>query len=158
MTRLKPSLLAYLVLVPLLLTHLAPIGNADDSPPKGQGKENAKPYNILMIAVDDMNDWVGAFGGHPQAKTVRADGPEELYDLENDPMEWTNLANMESTEFDRVKAHLTTFLPADEVDSLARSKEPKPKRGLDDGQKMKPPRNKEMDMTIKARRILSELQ
>lgn len=89
---------------------------------------------------------------------VRADGPEELYDLEKDPMEWTNLANMESTEFDRVKAHLRTFLPADEVDSLARSKEPKPKRGLDDGQKMKPPRNKEMDMTIKARRILSELQ
>lgn len=32
----------------------------------------AKP-NILMIAVDDLNDWVGAFGGHPQAKTPHMD-------------------------------------------------------------------------------------
>jgi choline-sulfatase len=31
----------------------------------------AKPYNILMIAVDDLNDWVGAFGGNPQAKNER---------------------------------------------------------------------------------------
>jgi arylsulfatase A-like enzyme len=33
----------------------------------------AKPYNILMIAVDDLNDWVGAFGGNPQAKTPNID-------------------------------------------------------------------------------------
>ena len=25
--------------------------------------------NVLMICVDDMNDWVGFLGGHPQAKT-----------------------------------------------------------------------------------------
>ena len=25
--------------------------------------------NVLMIAVDDLNDWVGCLGGHPQAKT-----------------------------------------------------------------------------------------
>jgi len=24
--------------------------------------------NILMIAVDDLNDWVGVYGGHPQCK------------------------------------------------------------------------------------------
>jgi arylsulfatase A-like enzyme len=35
--------------------------------------EPAKPYNILMIAVDDLNDWVGAFGGNPQAKTPNID-------------------------------------------------------------------------------------
>ena len=25
--------------------------------------------NILFIAVDDLNDWVGHLGGHPQSKT-----------------------------------------------------------------------------------------
>ncbi|MFN0104515.1 MAG: choline-sulfatase, partial [Bryobacteraceae bacterium] len=28
----------------------------------------ARP-NLLMIAVDDLNDWVGCLGGHPQART-----------------------------------------------------------------------------------------
>ncbi len=32
----------------------------------------AKP-NILMIAVDDLNDWVGCLGGHPQARTPNLD-------------------------------------------------------------------------------------
>ena len=31
-------------------------------------KENNKP-NILFIAIDDLNDWVGYLGGHPQAET-----------------------------------------------------------------------------------------
>ena len=29
--------------------------------------------NILMIAVDDLNDWIGVLGGHPQAKTPGMD-------------------------------------------------------------------------------------
>ncbi|MDA1069733.1 MAG: sulfatase-like hydrolase/transferase, partial [Verrucomicrobia bacterium] len=29
--------------------------------------------NILFIAVDDLNDWVGHLGGHPQAKTPNID-------------------------------------------------------------------------------------
>lgn len=29
--------------------------------------------NILFIAIDDMNDWVGYLGGHPQAKTPSMD-------------------------------------------------------------------------------------
>jgi arylsulfatase A-like enzyme len=29
--------------------------------------------NVLMIAVDDWNDWVGALGGHPQVKTPNMD-------------------------------------------------------------------------------------
>ena len=29
--------------------------------------------NILFIAVDDLNDWVGCLGGHPQAKTPHID-------------------------------------------------------------------------------------
>lgn len=29
--------------------------------------------NVLFIAVDDLNDWVGAFGGNPQARTPHLD-------------------------------------------------------------------------------------
>lgn len=29
--------------------------------------------NVLMIVVDDLNDWVGALGGHPQARTPSID-------------------------------------------------------------------------------------
>ncbi len=32
----------------------------------------AKP-NVLFIAVDDLNDWVGCFGGNPQVKTPNLD-------------------------------------------------------------------------------------
>jgi hypothetical protein len=29
--------------------------------------------NVLMIVVDDMNDWVGCLGGHPDVKTPNID-------------------------------------------------------------------------------------
>ena len=29
--------------------------------------------NLLMIAVDDLNDWVGCLGGHPQTRTPNLD-------------------------------------------------------------------------------------
>ena len=29
--------------------------------------------NILMIAIDDQNDWIGCLGGHPQARTPAID-------------------------------------------------------------------------------------
>ena len=29
--------------------------------------------NILLIAIDDLNDWVGCLGGHPQAWTPNID-------------------------------------------------------------------------------------
>lgn len=32
----------------------------------------AKP-NVLFIAIDDLNDWAGCLGGHPQAKTPNMD-------------------------------------------------------------------------------------
>lgn len=32
-----------------------------------------KRPNILIIALDDLNDWVGCLGGHPQAKTPNLD-------------------------------------------------------------------------------------
>jgi arylsulfatase A-like enzyme len=32
-----------------------------------------RPPNVLFIAVDDLNDWIGAMGGHPDAKTPNLD-------------------------------------------------------------------------------------
>lgn len=34
--------------------------------------EAARP-NVLLISIDDLNDWVGVLGGHPQAKTPHLD-------------------------------------------------------------------------------------
>lgn len=33
----------------------------------------ANKPNILMIAIDDQNDWIGCMGGHPQVKTPHID-------------------------------------------------------------------------------------
>lgn len=35
-------------------------------------KQDTKP-NVLFISVDDLNDWEGALGGHPQAITPNLD-------------------------------------------------------------------------------------
>ena len=36
---------------------------------------NAAPIrpNVLLIAVDDMNDWIGCLGGHPDARSPHID-------------------------------------------------------------------------------------
>ncbi|MFV1996209.1 MAG: hypothetical protein ACC661_12295, partial [Verrucomicrobiales bacterium] len=37
-------------------------------------KAAAQPRpNVLFIAIDDLNDWVGCLGGHPQAHTPHID-------------------------------------------------------------------------------------
>ncbi|AGA31002.1 sulfatase [Singulisphaera acidiphila] len=45
--------------------------------PPGEGKTGASDGedrpNVLLIAVDDLNDWVGCLEGHPQAKTPNID-------------------------------------------------------------------------------------
>ncbi len=33
----------------------------------------ATPPNVLFISIDDLNDWIGCLGGHPQAKTPNMD-------------------------------------------------------------------------------------
>jgi arylsulfatase A-like enzyme len=33
----------------------------------------AQPPNVLLIAIDDMNDWVGCLGGHPDTNTPNID-------------------------------------------------------------------------------------
>ncbi|QHI70330.1 sulfatase [Tichowtungia aerotolerans] len=35
--------------------------------------ETSRPPNILFIAIDDMNDWTGFLGGHPQVQTPNLD-------------------------------------------------------------------------------------
>ncbi len=39
----------------------------------GKAGANVSPPNVLFLAVDDLNDWVGCLGGHPQAKTPNID-------------------------------------------------------------------------------------
>ena len=38
----------------------------------GAASEEQRP-NILFIAIDDLNDWTGTYGGHPQTKTPNLD-------------------------------------------------------------------------------------
>jgi arylsulfatase A-like enzyme len=38
----------------------------------GEARAADKP-NVLFVAVDDLNDWVGCLGGHPQVKTPHVD-------------------------------------------------------------------------------------
>jgi len=47
------------------------LANAGDT----KGVENAAKANVLLIAIDDLNDWIGCMGGHPQAKTPNIDRP-----------------------------------------------------------------------------------
>lgn len=37
--------------------------------PSSQAQTPAKRPNVLMISIDDLNDWVEPLGGHPQVKT-----------------------------------------------------------------------------------------
>ncbi|MDB4749560.1 sulfatase [Rubripirellula sp.] len=40
----------------------------------GADEVGAKPKpNVLFLAIDDLNDWIGALGGHPQVKTPNLD-------------------------------------------------------------------------------------
>ena len=47
------------------------IGAGFASSPAGAVEQQR--YNVLFLAVDDLNDWVGCLGGHPQAKTPNID-------------------------------------------------------------------------------------
>jgi hypothetical protein len=37
---------------------------------KPAAETSAAPCNVQFIAIDDMNDWVGSFGGAPQAPSA----------------------------------------------------------------------------------------
>jgi arylsulfatase A-like enzyme len=53
-----------------LLFSLAALGLCNPVPGE---PEPATPPNILFIAIDDLNDWVGCMDGHPQARTPHID-------------------------------------------------------------------------------------
>jgi arylsulfatase A-like enzyme len=54
----------------LFLANLSQSLRAEDSAPRpNMASPNMARPNILMIAIDDLNDWVQPLGGHPQAKT-----------------------------------------------------------------------------------------
>lgn len=38
------------------------------------GPSTSAPVNVVMIAIDDQNDWLGCLSGHPQARTPCIDG------------------------------------------------------------------------------------
>ena len=59
--RLATQTAIVLLFVSVLGFEQAPAGDRMDRP------------NVLFIAVDDLNDWVGCLGGHPQAKTPNID-------------------------------------------------------------------------------------
>lgn len=40
---------------------------------KGESTEKLQPPNVLFIAIDDLNNWLGCMSGHPNAKTPHMD-------------------------------------------------------------------------------------
>lgn len=50
--------------------------------------------------------------------TRYADGGEELYDLENDPQEWVNLANNKDDDVRDIISELSKFLPVEQAKSI----------------------------------------
>lgn len=62
----KTKLFLLLCLLPLLLS----CGNQGRAPEKGSGEDNP---NVLFIAIDDLNDWLGCMKGHPNTSTPNFD-------------------------------------------------------------------------------------
>jgi iduronate 2-sulfatase len=54
----------------LSLLALLGLFSCQEVPPSQQA---VSPPNVLFIAIDDLNDWIGAMGGHPQALTPNLD-------------------------------------------------------------------------------------
>jgi len=50
----------------------SPVGGKGNSD-AGKRASAVEGPNVLFLAVDDLNDWVGCLGGHPQAKTPNID-------------------------------------------------------------------------------------
>ncbi len=61
----NPLLPGALILLALTAAALRPAHAAEPG--------EARRPNVLFIALDDLNDWTGALGGHPQAKTPNLD-------------------------------------------------------------------------------------
>ena len=66
MRRAELPLPCVVCLLPILAT--APVHGGAGS----RGLDRDKP-NVLLIAVDDLNDWVGSLNGHPDTSTPNID-------------------------------------------------------------------------------------
>lgn len=62
MTGRRASAVGFIGAMCLLMVHGSAVRGSDDARP-----------NVLMIIVDDMNDWVGALNGHPDVRTPNLD-------------------------------------------------------------------------------------
>jgi len=63
-----------MILKTLCIVSVVGLITACDVTPKPEEKApEPKQYNVLMIIVDDLNDWVGVMGGHPDTKTPNMD-------------------------------------------------------------------------------------
>lgn len=78
-------------------------------------------------------------------------GTVELYNIESDPMEWVNLNTKTTPEIIAIKRKLKAFIPVNDVDEL-------PKGTKGDSDKEKVEGNYGPDLTLKPKRILSELK
>jgi hypothetical protein len=84
----------------------------------------AKP-NVLFIAVDDLNHWVGY---------IRyANGGEELYDHRKDPYEWENLAAKPGAR--KTIKRLAKHLPKKDLPPKKKKPRKKPAPKRDKGRK-----------------------
>ena len=79
----------------------------------------------------------------------RRNGAEELYDNENDPMQWVNLANTESDEINQIKNFMRSFLPKTNAESIVLNEPVNPANNH---------RRGNLDETIKPKRVLSILK
>jgi len=61
-----------LFLIASLMPVASALGNGTLTSEDNKNKKIAPP-NILLIGVDDLNDWIGCLGGHPQAITPNFD-------------------------------------------------------------------------------------
>lgn len=105
--------------------------------PKKDKTTTDKRPNILLIAVDDLNDWIGALKGHPQALTPNIDR------LANEGMLFTN-AHCQAPVCNPSRASLMTSLypsttglyflnPDIEYSPIAKKNVLMPKRFQDEG-------------------------
>jgi arylsulfatase A-like enzyme len=67
-----PSATLPLLSVLVLLAALAGLARAGRAAEGAAKSDRARP-NVLFVAVDDLNDWVGFLGGHPQGATANLD-------------------------------------------------------------------------------------
>lgn len=87
---------------------LVPLLNDVNLPWKPTTTSKAQGWNSVI-----SEDWHYIFNSN--------DGTEELYDLRNDPMEWTNLVRSESKEIKEVLFYMKSYLPEEQAAPIPKS-------------------------------------